>query len=162
MPTGGIRPGGGVLMKGRLGVVLVMLLAAIVLLAVTAPVVFAATWDIKKFNVIAGQVSTTSATTFTVTNKAGAKVGRVVKTASGAWNVVRGTTRIAVAKANGTKAYPVNLYTMKGTRIGRCGMRDGAWSMVRFSGVLRIIVGTAPKACPGRAAMGAARLLLWN
>ena len=150
-------------MEGRLGVVLVMLLAAVVLLTVTAPAVLAATWDIKKpFNVFAGQVTTTNATTFTVTNKAGARIGRVVKTASGGWNVVRGTTRIAVAKANGTKAYPVNLYNMKGTRIGRCGMSNGAWSMVRFSGVLRIIVGTAPKACPGRAAMGAARLLLWN
>ena len=149
--------------KWRAGVALAMVFAAAVLLSVIAPAAFAATWDIRRpFNVFAGQVTTTSATTFTVTNKAGVKVGKVVKTASGGWNVVRGSTRIAVAKANGTKAYPVNLYSTKGARIGRCGPRDGAWSMVRFSGVLRIIVGTAPKACPGRAAMGAARLLLWN
>ena len=134
----------------------------VLLLAVAAPVALATTWDIKKpLNIPAGKM-TSGGKTFTVTNKSGATVGKVVKTKSGGWKVFRGSKQVAVAKANGSKKYPVNLYDMKGIRIGRCGLRDGAWSMVRFSGVLRIIVGVAPKDCPARAAMGAARILVWK
>jgi hypothetical protein len=48
------------------------------------------------------------------------KVGAVVKTASGSWKVMRSGKKIGVARATGTKKYPVSLFGKdgKGLRTG--------------------------------------------
>ena len=96
-------------------------------------------------------------------NKSGTKVGKVVKPSAGAWKVMKGTTKVALAKANGTSKYPVNLYNLSGKRIGRCGIIDGAWRVEKITpipgGNAITILAKVPKGCPGRAAIGAVRLV---
>ena len=50
----------------------------------------------------------------------------MVKTASGGWKVMRGSSKIAVVKTTGTKKYPVSLYRKDGSslRTGCCGMNS--------------------------------------
>ena len=149
-------------MNGRFGVTVVVAVLATVLLMTATPVASAAVWyiaDPTEYDV--GYVSRISATKYVVKKNSGAKAGVVVKTTSG-WKVMRGTSRLAVVKANGTKAYPVNMYRGS-SRIGRCGLtRAGDWRRLeRCAGTSKFTVGLAPRACPTVAAMGAARLLLW-
>jgi len=140
--------------------------AASVMLALGAAVAGASTWDITKLPTgpAVGHVATAGTTAFNVTNASGTLVGRVVKTKSGAWKVMRGGTKIAVVKANGSNAYPVNIYSLSGKKIGSAGRTTGPWRVDRiYANVpVRDIRGYAPKACPGRAVAGAVRLVNWK
>ena len=150
-------------MKGRLGMLLTTAVVVGALLAITAPLAFATTWDITKpYGSVVGHVRTTNSPTFRVTNKAGDVVGKVIKTGSGGWKVVRGSKRIATAKADGNAKYPANLYDLKGTRIGRCKRSSGAWELGRINNIFLEIRALAPRDCPARAALGATRLLNWK
>jgi len=150
-------------MHGRLGITLTAAIVVCTLLAVTAPAAFATTWDITKpYGSVVGHVRTTNSPTFRVTNKAGDVVGKVIKTGSGGWKVVRGSKRIAAAKADGNAKYPANLYDLKGTRIGRCKRSSGAWELGRINNIFLEIRALAPRDCPARAALGATRLLNWK
>ena len=150
-------------MKGRLGLIAVAWLAAAVLLAAAAPAAYATVWYIAEApDHDVGYVSKVSKSKFVVKKNSGAKVGTVIKSASG-WKVMRGDRKVALIKSNGTRAYPVNMY-QGSTRVGRCGPTKAGdkLSMERCAGAKVVVcLGTAPKACPARAALGAARLLLW-
>jgi hypothetical protein len=160
--------------KGSLRVVIVAILA-VMLCAVMAPVAAATTWDVSKpFGSVVGQVQTSGSTTFVVTDKSGKKIGKVVKASSGGWKVVRGSKRIASVKGGNAK-YPANLYDLKGKHVGKCGRASDSWQLIQIQtiavstkapatplNVVLITVATVPKACPARAALGAARLLNWQ
>jgi hypothetical protein len=151
----------GVPVKGSLRVVVVAVLT-VMLSAVVAPIAAATTWDINKpFGSVVGHLETSGTTLFVVTDKAGTKIGRVVKASSGGWKVVRGSRRIAVVKG-GNARYPANLYNLKGTHIGKCGRTRNGWDLIEFEGIARVTVAQAKRACPARAALGAARLLAWD
>ena len=148
-------------MKRSLRVVVAAVLA-VMLCAVLAPVAAATTWDVTKpFGTVIGQVRTAGDTLFVVTNKSGAKVGKIVKSSSGGWKVVKGTRRIAVVKGGNAK-YPANIYDLQGKRIGQAGRASGRWDLIQFEGIAHVTVAQIPKACPARAALGAARLLAWQ
>jgi len=141
-----------------------MLVACAALMAAASPVL-ATVWDVSRLpgGVLRGHVSNTTTTTFTVTNSSGTKVGKVVKATSGGWKVFRGTAKIAVAKRNGTTAYPVNLYDLSGTRIARCRLVRGAWWVERdYGNGLKQDLASVPKGCSARAAIGAVRLVDWR
>ena len=61
----------------------------------------------------------------------------------------------------------MNLYNLSGKRIGRCGLIDGAWRIEKIIPIAATgdfaaqILARVPKGCPGRAAVGAVRLLYW-
>jgi len=74
--------------------------------------------------------------------------------------------KVAAVKATGTKKYPVSLFDRRGTglRIGCCGISSvgDTWSLDKcVNGKPYVYKGAADRDCPGTAAMGAARLLLW-
>ena len=148
--------------------ILVLTGAVTAAFAFGAPSAGAATWDIAKLpggGPVVGHVATAGTTAFNVTNASDALVGKVVKTGSGAWKVMRGGTRIAVVKANGTNAYPVNLYDLTGKRIGRAGPYGDTWRVEKlYRGIVNVneIRAYVPKSCPGRAALGAVRLVFWK
>ena len=142
--------------------------AALAMLALGAASAGASTWDIAKLpggGPVVGHVAPAGTTAFNVTNASDALVGKVVKTGTGAWKVMRGGTKIAVVKANGTNAYPVNLYDLTGKRIGRAGPYGDTWRVEKlYRGIVNVneIRAYVPKACPGRAALGAVRLVDWK
>jgi hypothetical protein len=141
--------------------VLIAVVLAVLLCAVLAPVAAATTWDVKKpFGSVIGQVRTAGDTVFVVTDKSGKKVGKVVK-ASGGWKVVRGSTRIASVKG-GNARYPANIYDLKNKHIGKCERKSGYWDLIQIENIALVTVAQIPKACPARAALGAARLLAWQ
>jgi len=153
-------------MQARVGATVLTVMAVLLLSAAAAPAAFAAWYISDPVGQDIGFVVKTSSTKFTVKENPGVKVGSLVKTASGNWKVMRGGTTIAVVKAEGARKYPVSLLDKNGTglRIGCCGLNgDGvAWSLIRCAGGKPVVyVGSAEMDCPGRAAMGAARLLLW-
>jgi len=153
-------------MRGRFGAMVMTTVVALTLLATVAPAALAS-WSLYEVTGYEmGNVVKTNSTKFTVRNNSGKKVGTVVKTASGGWKVMRGSSKIAVVKTTGTKKYPVSLYRKDGSglRTGCCGMNsDGdAWSLNKcVNGKPYLYIGSADQDCPRRAAMGAARLLLW-
>jgi hypothetical protein len=160
--------------NGSLRVVVAAVLAVVVC-AVLAPVAAATTWDVSKpFGSVIGHVRTAGDTLFVVTDKSGAKIGKIVKATSGGWKVVRGARRVAVVKGGNAK-YPANLYDLSNKHVGKCGRSTGTWDLIKIQeiavGVMTsatplnpvyITVAKAPKACPARAAIGAARLLAWQ
>jgi len=147
--------------------ILVLTGAVTAAFAFGAPSAGAATWDITRLTgaPIVGHVATAGTTAFKATNASDALVGKVVKTESGVWKVMRGSSKIAVVKANGTSAYPVNLYDLNGKRIGRAGLKSGSWRVEKlYRGIVNVneIRAYVPKSCPGRAALGAVRLVFWK
>jgi hypothetical protein len=145
-------------------------LAAVALAAMAAAAPAATIWDVTKLPLgpVVGHVTKSSTKTFAVTDAASTAVGKVVKKSGGAWNVMRSGKKIAVVKSNGSKKYPVNLYNLKGKRIGRAGLKGDVWwvyKVQRIAGTdsyLNEILASLPKACPGRAAAGAVRLVYWK
>jgi hypothetical protein len=153
-------------MRGRLGVMLAVSVVACVLLAASAPAASAIWYIADPVGLDVGYVVKTSAVKFTVKTNSGVKVGTLVKTAPGRWKVMRDGKKIAVVKTSGTKKYPVSLFPKDGTgpRSGCCGPNDDgdAWWLCKcYKGTPYVCVGSAEGDCPGRAAIGAARLLLW-
>jgi len=152
----------------RIVTVLMLAGAALAMLALGAASAGASAWDIAKLpsgGPVVGHVATAGTTAFKATNASDALVGKVVKTESGVWKVMRGSSKIAVVKANGTSAYPVNLYDLNGKRIGRAGLKSGSWRVEKlYRGIVNVneIRAYVPKSCPGRAALGAVRLVFWK
>jgi hypothetical protein len=143
--------------------------AAVVLFALTAPLAVAATWQVSKpgpNHIPCGHIESTGGKVFVVTDEDWIKVGKVAKTSTGAWRIVRNGKRIAVVK-RGTRRHPAYLYDRNGARSGRCDPSGGNWKLIHIidygqgDGMLANVA-KAPRACPPQAALGAARLLAWD
>jgi hypothetical protein len=153
-------------MRGRLRVTFTTAIVACTLLAATAPTALAIWYIADPVGLDVGYVVKTSAVKFTVKTNSGVKVGTLVKTAPGRWIAMRDGKKIGVVKTSGTKKYPVSLFRKDGTgpRTGCCGLNNDGDARLLYkccNGTPYVCVGSAEKDCPGRAAMGAARLLLW-
>lgn len=143
--------------------------AAAACLLIAGPAL-ARSWTVTSYpaSTAIGYVNAASGGKFVVLNASSKSVGKVVKVKSGAWKIYKGSKKIGVAKANGPKKYPVNIYANSGQRIGRCGKKSGFWQverLQRIGGTNSYVISVEARVdggCPARAAAGAGRVLHWK